>query len=150
MSIEGWYYLHINGDLIYKREMGETAADIRESDFAVGLWACDPSNRGTCWGLLVEALAAGANKERVIELAEKWHCNDSDAAQYNDLILNGKLYKDGNQWCATQGNFSNLQESPAGFGDTCLEAFADLCKQLGYKASKMWGMSFSKMMQEAA
>ena len=25
MSIDGWYYLHTNGDLIYKRELGETA-----------------------------------------------------------------------------------------------------------------------------
>ena len=31
---QGWYYLHTNGDLIYKRELGGTAADIRESDFA--------------------------------------------------------------------------------------------------------------------
>ena len=22
MSLEGWYYLHTNGDLIYKRELG--------------------------------------------------------------------------------------------------------------------------------
>jgi len=36
--IEGYYYLHMNGDLIYKRETGDTAADIRESDFAVAMW----------------------------------------------------------------------------------------------------------------
>jgi hypothetical protein len=41
IMIEGWYYLHTNGDLIYKRELGETAADIRESSFArarMGTW----------------------------------------------------------------------------------------------------------------
>lgn len=37
--IEGWYYLHTNGQLIYKQELGETAADIRESSFAVMLWS---------------------------------------------------------------------------------------------------------------
>lgn len=148
--IEGWYYLHINGELIYKKELGGTAADIRESDFAVALWACDPTDRGTAWDCLVESLAAGAKKERVFELAEKWHCDDDDAQQYNELILGGRLFRDGSQWCATQGNFVNLQKSPAGFGDTALEALGDLCKNLGYKPSKTWGMHFSQMMQEVA
>lgn len=34
--------------------------------------------------------------------------------------------RDGNQWCAVWPDFQNLQESPAGFGPTCLEARADL------------------------
>jgi len=150
MGIEGWYYLHTNGELIYKKELGGTAADIRESDFAIGLWPFDPTVRATAWDTLVEALAAGAKKERVIELAEKWKCDDEDAQRYNELILQGRLYKDGDQWCATQGSFVDLQESSAGFGDTCLEALAGLCKELGYKCSKMWGMKFSQMMQEGA
>lgn len=33
---------------------------------------------------------------------------------------------DGNQWCATWPDFINLQESPAGFGDTPAEAIAEL------------------------
>jgi hypothetical protein len=45
MSIIGWYYLHENGSLIYKREIGGTAADIRESDLARGLWPLDPQDR---------------------------------------------------------------------------------------------------------
>jgi hypothetical protein len=149
MGIEGWYYLHTNGDLIYKRELGGTAADIRESDFAVALWSFDPTDRVRAWDCLVEALATGANKERVMELAKKWRCDDDDAIQYNERVLSGRLYRDGDQWCATQGDFVDLQESAAGFGDTALEAFADLCKQLGYKPSKMWGMKFSQMMQGA-
>lgn len=28
------------------------------------------------------------------------------------------IFRDGNKWCATRGDFVNLQESPAGFGDT--------------------------------
>lgn len=28
------------------------------------------------------------------------------------------VFMDGNQWCATTPEFVNLQESPAGFGDT--------------------------------
>jgi hypothetical protein len=65
MSIEGWYYLHTNGELIYKRELGETAADIRESPFAKGLWPLDVSDRENAWRICVEGLAAGANRARV-------------------------------------------------------------------------------------
>lgn len=36
---------------------------------------------------------------------------------------------DGNQWCATNPDFINLQESPAGFGDTPMEAIAALAKE---------------------
>lgn len=34
MALDGWYYMHKNGDLIYKRDTAGMAADIRESDFA--------------------------------------------------------------------------------------------------------------------
>lgn len=36
---------------------------------------------------------------------------------------------DGNQWCATNPDFINLQESPAGFGDTPEEAIEALAKE---------------------
>jgi hypothetical protein len=36
------------------------------------------------------------------------------------------FFKDGNAWCCVNGDFANLQESPAGFGDTFDEALADL------------------------
>jgi hypothetical protein len=144
MAIIGWYYLHENGALIYKRELGETAADIRESPFAKGLWAFDSDDRQCAWSLLVEALAAGVRKERIQELAEKWHCDDEDAGTYAERI-GVQLSRDGNQWVATRTDFDNLQESPAGFGDTCLEAMAELCKNLGYQPSKMWGTTFKDL-----
>lgn len=37
-----------------------------------------------------------------------------------------RVFKDGNQWCAVMPDFINLQESPAGFGNTQLEARSDL------------------------
>ena len=123
--MDGWYYLHTNGDLIYKRDLPGTAADIRESPFAVMLWPISLKERVDAWRLLVEASAAGANKERVKELAEKWGCNDGDAQHYAAHI-DAELFMDGNQWCATGGDFVNLQESPVGFGDTALEALAAL------------------------
>ena len=53
MSIEGWYYLHENKDLIYKRDLDGIVADIRESPFAIGLWPMDPQDRMTAWNLLI-------------------------------------------------------------------------------------------------
>jgi len=37
---------------------------------------------------------------------------------------------DGNQWCAHHINFINLQESPAGFGDTKKQAKKNLLEQI--------------------
>lgn len=145
MAIEGWYYLHTDGNLIYKRELGETAADIRESPFAVALWPCDTSDRGNAWRILVEGLAAGADRNRVTELARKWGCDDTDAQIYADHV-GARLYRDGSQWCATRVDFVNLQESPAGFGETCLGALSELCKSLGYRPSKMWGIDFAALL----
>lgn len=36
------------------------------------------------------------------------------------------FFKDGDKWCCVHGDFVNLQESPAGFGDTFDEAMDDL------------------------
>ena len=137
--MDGWYYLHENGDLIYKRDLPGIAADIRESPFAKTLWSIDTSNRADAWRILVEALAIGANKNRIDDLAKKWGCNDNDAKHYAEY-LNVTLQIDGNSWCATPSWFTNLQESPAGFGDTCLEALANLAKELGYKGGKKCGV----------
>ncbi len=143
--MEGWYYLHTNGTLIYKVELGGTAADIRESDFAVAMWPMDSQDRGTAWSILVEALAIDVEKKQVFELAEKWGCDDVDALTYAERV--GCVLKmDGDQWFATKTDFENLQASPAGFGNTALEAMAALCKTLGYKACKMWGATFKDLL----
>ena len=143
--ITGWYYLHTNGDLIYKRDLDGTAADIRESDFAVGLWPLDPEDREMAWDILVEAWAAGGSKARIQELADKWGCTDQDAEYYCEGI-GAKIFLDGNAWCAIRNDFIDLQESPCGFGKNALEALAELCKALGYKPSKMWGAKFKDLL----
>lgn len=148
MAIEGWYYLHTNGSLIYKRDLDGTAADIRESDFARHLWACDPTDREGAWSICVEALAIGADKARVTELAAKWHCDYTDADVYAERV-GCKLSLDGNAWCATRADFINLQESPAGFGATKLEAMAELAKALGFRPAKMWGNTFADLLKVA-
>lgn len=147
---EGWYYLHINGSLIYKRELGDgTAADIRESDFARAMWPFDPSEREGAWRILVEALALGADRAQLMELASKWGCDDEDATHYAERV-EVVLSQDGNQKCATRKDFVDLQESPAGFGDTYLDAMAELCKLLGFRSSKMWGAGFADLLASPA
>ena len=140
-NITGWYYLHVNGSLIYKRELDGTAADIRESDFARHLWPFDAGSREGAWNICVEGLAFGADKARVADLAAQWKCDDEDAAIYAEWV-GCDIKMDGNQWCATGPGFTNLQESPAGFGDTALEAMAELAKAIGLAPAKMWGHTF--------
>lgn len=145
MSIQGWYYLHVNGELIYKPSP-DAAMDIRDSDLARALWPMDPSDRMGAWAILIEASVAGANRARINELAKKWQCDDLDAQQYVGRA-GCRLFMDGDQWCATKADFINIQESPCGFGETALEAMADLCKGLGYRPAKMWGTSFADLLR---
>ena len=142
--IVGYYYLHTNGDLIY-RSGSDSAADIRDSSFAVGLWPIDVEDREGAWNLLVEALASGVSLERIKELAVKWGCDDEDAANYAGRI-GCVLGEDCGDKIAMKNDFEDLHNSPCGFGDTYLEAMADLAKQLGYKPSKMWGATFKDLM----
>lgn len=43
-----------------------------------------------------------------------------------DVEQKPHVFRDGSAWCATNPDFINLQESPAGFGDTPDNAIADL------------------------
>lgn len=126
---EGYYYLHVNGDLIFKRfDPGED-----DSSFIKRVWKIKTTDRGTAWLLLVEALAMGANCDRIKELADRWGVNDEDAPNFiKHATADGKetfkLFRDGDRWCAAFHDFTNIQESQVGFGDTCLEALAELAK----------------------
>ena len=104
----------------------------------------NPTDRESAWRILIEGLAAGANKNRIFELAEKWGCDDKDAEVFASGI-GCNLFMDGNQWCATGGDFVNLAESDAGFGTTALEAMSELAIIWGYKPSKLWGATFQEL-----
>jgi len=145
MSIFGWYYLHTNGGLIFRRDLEGAAADLRESDFVRAFWPLDTSNREAAWTILVEASALGARPDRIKELAEKWQCDNADAAIYAKHV-GAELEMDGAAWCAHGKNFVNLQESAAGFGDSALAALAALAKEIGYHGGKMWGHTFASLL----
>lgn len=146
MPISGYYYLHANGDLIYKPYHDDLVCDFRDSDFVRAFWPIDTGDRLGAWTLLCEALAAGASKQRVFELAGKWHCDNDDAEAFSDHAP-FRLSIDGDQYCATRTDFTNLQEGHAGFGDTALEAVSDLLVQLGYKPSKMCGHNLESLLR---
>ena len=142
---KGYYYLHENGELIYKPDSDYVVADFRESDLVRMFWSFDSEYRETAWQLLVEALAIGAKKERVMELANKWGCNDKDAENYCNLIK-VDFKRDGDSWCVHKKDFTNIQESPCGFGDTILEALSELCKALDFKTTKLnWHSTFKQL-----
>ena len=44
----------------------------------------------------------------------------------SEILL--RVFVDGNKWCAVYQDFINLQESPAGFGNSVAEAVEDLMK----------------------
>lgn len=143
--IQGWYYLHENKELIYKSNP-DAIEDIRDSDLCHASWAWD-GERSTAWKILVEALSLGAKKERIFELAGKWKCNDEDAQNYANY-LGVQLDIDGSAMTAKRIDFIDLQESYCGFGETYLEALADLCKQHEYCGGKLgWHKSFAELMK---
>ena len=143
MSETRVYYLHTNNDLICKPM--DNLPDVRDSNFAVALWKFDSQDRETAWSLLVEARSLGANEERIADLAEKWKCDDKDANNYAERV--GLILKlDGNMWHCHTPNYTNCMESPEGFGETKLEAMANLCHDLGFEGGKLnWHKSFKDL-----
>lgn len=146
MSIAGYYYLHVNGELIYKVYLdGGQVADFRESDLVVAFWPVDPSDRAGAYTLLVEALAAGANRDRVMELAEKWGCLGDDAKVYAERIgVNLFVPLGGKGWQVTG------QGMKVGHGETPIDALADLAKDIGWRPQKLWGSTFPERVRAQA
>jgi len=119
-----WYYLHgKTGHLIPTR----TKRVVEMGEEIIASWEIDSQYRFRSWVMLVEALAMGADKTRVFELAKLWEMTNEDAQRFVERA-GLRVFRDGESWCATQENFDNLQNSPAGFGETALEALSMLAK----------------------
>ena len=65
----------------------------------------------------------------------------------NDLVVSSLpkeavcFFRDGNKWCCVFGDFINLQESIAGFGDTFEEALENLRYQCVWGETVKWQRS---------
>jgi hypothetical protein len=79
----------------------------------------------------------GVTRAEVLRVLESNKFEIDDCVNYINF-LNARLSKDGDQWCVTRGDFVDLQVSPAGFGDTPMDALADLLKDVGFKGRGMW------------
>ena len=145
--MSGWYYLHENGELIYKPDYDGAVGDFRESNLVYCFWRVDETDRETAWTILVEGLARGATRTRVMELADRWKCDEADAELYANRIR-ARLFKDGDQWCAARHDFKNQQESPCGFGEHPIDAFADLARALNFTPTKLgWHATFKELLK---
>ena len=74
------YYLHVNGDIVSKNPEEAVEDDVKyfESSFVKKVWKVNLENREDAWVLIIEALALGAQVERVRELSKKWKLTSDD------------------------------------------------------------------------
>lgn len=82
----GHFYLHKNGDLIYKPLFTTSVADLNESPFVKKFWRIEEGDekegREVAWTIVLEALASGALLSRIKVLAEKWGLTAEDLCIY--------------------------------------------------------------------
>jgi hypothetical protein len=76
------YYLHTNGSLIGKNPIVLKDPDYFDSPFVKKHWIIDTENRAEAWDLVLEAIALGADKDRLRELVEKWGLTKKDCKEY--------------------------------------------------------------------
>jgi hypothetical protein len=81
--MDGFYYLHENGDLIFKRTRPEA-----DSDFVRRVWPLDVTDRSTAWNIILESIAMGAKLSRIRELSINWRCDLLDLPEYLARISN--------------------------------------------------------------
>lgn len=117
-QIAGYYYLHENGAVLFKRAAPGVISDFENSDLVRCWWPCEPANRRGAWRILIEATARGADHERVFQLAQRWHCNDTDAAIY--------AMREGIDLMQDAGEFTATLDGQQGRGPNALIALAAL------------------------
>ncbi len=71
--MDGYYYLHTNGDLIYKKFSPES-----DSPFVRRVWSLDTTDRKCAWLIILEALSLGADRKRIRQLSTHWGCTLED------------------------------------------------------------------------
>jgi hypothetical protein len=132
MGRDGYYYLHVNGDVIFKRDLGGTYEDLVDTDFAVHIWHPDKTDRADAWELVVEAMAFGANAGRLTQLEERWGLDEDDGLIYCERLRIQTHYgetENGPLWTARiDGNDGRVYEAAS---VRLLPALAELARQVG-------------------
>jgi len=82
VMMDGYYYLHTYGSLIWKSAIvTQNAPDYFDSPFVKKLWKVNLSNREDCWRVVLEALALNCPLPRIKQLANKWNLTYKDSLQ---------------------------------------------------------------------
>ena len=140
-------YFSLNKDGSIASHNSEAIIDLRDDEDVQMIWPREDSGREWAWRFLVETIACGADNKKISQIAEKWKCDDADAEVYA-RIIGVVLSVDEKKKMAATKSFTNIQESPCGFGETYLEAMSNLCAALGYKPQKMWGATFASLVKK--
>jgi len=127
-----FYYLHENGDLIYKNPQFINEEDFIESPFVKTYWFLDTTRRETVWEFLIEAYGY-ASKNRIYDLCSKWGIDDKDAIyyiKYLNNISNKKFrYEFGE---SNMLEFDNIILK----GNSYLHMLNSICHSIKYKIEK--------------
>lgn len=126
----GFFYLHTNGELIYKPEATiSRRQDLEESDFVVQYWPVASNHRTSLWTCLIEAAARGANQSCIDHMKKTHDITNEDAAGFA-RALDFKLVGNGRFFVAFNYNFIDQKHSAIGFGETAFDAIIDFQKRL--------------------
>lgn len=122
----GWYYLHVNGELIYKpySSVYDPRIDFEESSFVLCYWLINLSDREDAYNLLVRAKMLGAKKDRIEELVSKWNIDDDDTKVYCEKY-GIKWARSGEQFIASAGPPIGDDGPVRGVGITLFKAVCD-------------------------
>jgi hypothetical protein len=116
--IVGYYYLHTDGSVIWKRIAPGLIEDFENSDLVRCYWPCDPSDRRGAYRILIEATAKGADPVKLANLAAQWQCTHDDAIEY--------ARREGIDLVTVAGQFVASLPGFVGKGDTPLLALVAL------------------------
>lgn len=123
----GWYYLHTNGDLIFKRWEPE----VEPGGFVRKVWPVNTGYRADAWTVAIEALALGARRDRIDGLVKAWGLTNVDGRVYADRAGFTLDYdEDSSRWRAYNRDIHTGPDR-VGSGATVLESLADLAR-LGF------------------
>jgi hypothetical protein len=126
----GYYYLHTDGALLFKRELPGTHADLMESSFVKAFWSVDPSDRECAWRIILDSLALAAREDRVFPLADKWGCNAVDAEVLLGRLGLKSIY-DAPFWLVVERDFVDSNGMPFGTNVNILRAIVDFAGKVG-------------------
>lgn len=144
-DLSGFYYLHVEGALIFRGFDEWREEDLNKSDLVQYYWHFHQANRADAWRICIEATVAGVHPDRVRVLTELWNIRKNDYSDANNYAeyLRIDLIKN-----LREGDFtaSVPRTGTMGRGATKFEALVALCKRVGWRPVK-GGKSFEQMIR---